>query len=306
MAISNKNCQRQNVWELQYGNNGEEYKINPCTGEVRMKRTVEVFEGDMVLSLEQRQAQMRYKELEEQRKRRRDLSRPHGDHFFIESHQEFSGLTAPNVARLVFLGTFAGYDNGLRKTQKTILRKADLPEVLNISKSLANNFIKETCPTYITVKDDGQLFINPSFFIKGKLPKGGSFYRVYRKWIRKLYDETPKSRHKHLGYIFEVLPFVNIQFNIICHNPKETDLNLIEPMTLDELCEKIGYNKTNRHRLLKAYNEIQFQIDGRRERFLSIVSNGIIKDSGKSKMFVNPSVLYSGSEPESVKILGQF
>lgn len=296
----------KHTWEIQYGDNGEEYKINHSTGEVRMKHTVEVFEGDTVLSLEQREAQMRYRESEERRKRRRDLSKELGEHFFIESHQEFSELTASNAARLVFLGTFAGYDNSLRLTQKTILRREDLPSVLKISKSATNNFMKEACPTYITIKDDGQLVINPCFFRKGTLPKGESFYRVYKKWIRKLYNETPQSRHKHLGYIFGVLPFVNIQFNILCHNPKETDLNLIEPMTLDELCEKIGYNKTNRHRLLKAYNEIQFEIDDHQERFLSIVGNGIIKDSGKSKMFVNPTVLYSGDEPESVRILGRF
>ena len=73
---------------------------------------------------------------------------------------------------------------------------------------------------------------------------------------------TPQSKHTNLGYIFKLIPYVNCEYNIICHNPLEKDLDLIEPMTVGEFCEAIGYDKTNASRLIKIYNEIIFEVDG--------------------------------------------
>lgn len=296
----------KNTWEIQHGDNGEEYKIDSATGEVRMKHTIEIFEGDTVLSLEQRESQRRYRESEEQRKRRRNLSKHLGQHFFIESSQNFPGLSPSNAARLVFLATYSDYSNRLRLTQKTVLKKEDLPRVLRISKSMVNYFLKEASPKYLQIEDDGQLFINANIFLKGSLPRGNSFYRIYTQWIRILYNSTSKGHYKHLGYIFKLLPFVNFEYNIICHNPQEKEFEMIEPMTLDEFCVKIDYNSSNRHRLLKIYDTIAFNVDNRSEKFIAIVGNGLVKDIGKSKMYINPHILYSGSHFENVKILGKF
>lgn len=41
-----------------------------------------------------------------------------------------------------------------------------------------------------------------------------------------------------------------------------------------------------------------------RERFLSIVGDGL--DKGKHRLFINPRVLYSGSDYKQVAILGRF
>lgn len=77
-------------------------------------------------------------------------------------------------------------------------------------------------------------------------------------------------------------------------------------MTLDEFCDEIGFAKDHRHRLLQIYNRIQFDVDDHKERFYSIISNGIVKDNGKAHMFINPRIIYSGSQLDTVALLGKF
>ena len=79
-------------------------------------------------------------------------------------------------------------------------------------------------------------------------------------------------------------------------------------MTLDEFCDLIDYDKNRRDRLLSIYKQLTFEIKDKhgvhRERFLSIVGDGL--DKGNHRLFINPRVLYSGSDYKQVAILGRF
>jgi hypothetical protein len=84
----------------------------------------------------------------------------------------------------------------------------------------------------------------------------------------------------------------------------ETKLDKVKPLTLDEFCALVGYDPTQRGRLLRDYDAIRFDVDGRAERFCSFVTSGA--DLTTARIFVNPHILYHGRHPQQVQILGKF
>lgn len=300
-------------WKLEFDERGNPYKINPSTGEVRLGAERPVFEGDKIVTPEQQEANKRYIDSLKRAAGRRTAAKELGPHFFILGNQRFDDLKPQTAARLVYLETYGAYSddsgNRLELNSKTNMKRDDLQKVLGLGRDAVNDFWNEVNPRYL-IEDENGLLLNSEFFIKGQLPAGRSetYYRAYVRGVRKLYEGTPKSRHKHLGYFFELLPYINVEYNTLCFNPLEADADRIEYMTVDEFCERIGYNANRRDRLLGIYKELKFEVkvngESRMERFVSITGDGLTK--GDSKIYINPHVLYSGSDYKQVAILGSF
>ena len=300
-------------WKLEFDEFGNPYKVNPATGEIRLGAMRPIFEGDKVLSPEQQDANRKYMEELQRKAGRRTAAKELGPHFFILGNQRFDDLKPQTAARLVYLETYGAYSddsgNRLKLNSKINMKRDDLKKVLGLGRDAVNDFWNEANPRYL-IEDENGLILNSKFFIKGQLPPGRSetYYRAYIRGVRKLYEGVPKSRHKHLGYFFELLPYISVEFNTLCFNPLEADADRIEHMTVDEFCELIGYNANRRDRLLGIYKELKFEVkvngETRMERFVSITGDGLTK--GDSKIYINPHVLYSGSDYKQVAILGSF
>lgn len=286
------------------------------TGEVLPTVNIEIPVGSQIRTPQDQERIKEWKKLQEQKKqeeenkrKRRNVARKFGGHLFIAGNQNFSDLSPATAARMIYLSTFVGYtENGNRLciTQKRHMHKDDLSDLLSVSKATADRFLSEVAPKYVFEDKNGMLFLNEEFFVKGKLNRKNPFYRAYTHWIRLLYKSTPKNQHRYLGYVFQLLPHINVEYNVLCFNPLEKEFDMVEFMTLDEFCDEIGFAKDHRHRLLQIYNRIEFNVDDHKERFYSIISNGITKDNGKAHMFINPRIIYSGSQLDSVAVLGKF
>lgn len=102
-----------------------------------------------------------------------------------------------------------------------------------------------------------------------------------------------------------LLPYINREYNILCFNYLETDLDLIQPMTFGELCDCIGYDPSNRHRLLKEYGKVIFTINNHDETLIRIVTTDRDNlDSGQ--IIVNPRIIYGGSDPSKTDVYRLF
>ena len=282
--------------------------VNRNTGEVTETDTTNAPKGTIYYTPEQQKAYKQRKQNEQESYFRRKNNKPLGDFIFIPLNENFSGVSPESVTRLIYLNTFTNYnDNSLMLTQRTPMRYKDLSSVLNVSKSTVTRFWNEVCPHYLTMKGDNLIFTNKDIFKKGYL-KRKKEYTDYQKFyidgIRKLYKSTSKNNHKHLGYLFKLLPYVNLEYNLICYNPKEKSLNNIELMSMKGFCKQIKYDVTHLNRLLSIYHNIYFNVDGHRERFCTMVYDGIEKQN--AKIFINPHIFYCGSNYEQVKILGAF
>ena len=121
--------------------------------------------------------------------------------------------------------------------------------------------------------------------------------RLYIKSIRSLYTQAKISEHKLLSYLFQAIPFVNVNYNILCFNPLENDLQKVKPMIMKDFCVIIGYSQDNDRRL-------KTKLKGLRLQQLPVFS--FVDNADGLFCYINPNVYYAGNKWEEVKVLGRF
>lgn len=85
---------------------------------------------------------------------------------------------------------------------------------------------------------------------------------------------------------------------------KRKDLDKIQFLSLAEFCNIIGYNISQLNRLLNIYKNITFDVKGKQKIFCAFAYSGL--DRKTSRIFVNPHILYNGTNYNKVKVLGAF
>lgn len=282
--------------------------VNQHTGEVIPPTLVP--SGSIVYTPEDQQRYQKQKNAEAKKKLHR---RENGElgHFYFAHEDCTQGIKPQTLARIMFLATYIGYGNNiLYLTQQRLLRKSDLPELMGLKSKTFYSFWAEVTGVYILEQPDGSLKM-PSLFRRGALKKSKKdaeslrYQKIYIEAMRQLYKQTPAAKHCHLGYVFQMLPFLNWEYNVMCWNPYETELEKIQPMSLNELCTVIGYSTSQRARLLEALKKLIYR-DGDKRRYLFsyVIPGGC--NLGEAKMYVNPRVIYRGNNWHRVEILGTF
>ena len=294
------------------GETGETLCVRRATGEVSTGIIITVPEGTYFKTPEQQEADRRRKEglqkkLEQDaaRKEKNTNLKDLGKYFFAV-HTDFSELSDAALARLIYLTTFLTLDDGqLFRTQRTPMTEADLTEEMKLSQSTVERFMKEA-HDYIQADCNGNLHIMSGAFHRGHLPKGQHIpiQRLYRDAIRRLYRTTPTSKHRYLGMIFRLLPYINQEYNVLCWNPEEDSIDDMDLMSLAEFCELVGYKYAKFWKLRSELKKLTFDVDGKREMFCSFVDAGI--GAGRIQIFINPHILYNGTDYKKVEILGKF
>lgn len=224
---------------------------------------------------------------------------------FVSANGVNDGMKPETIARVIYLSTYLSYDNGILIGAKgKPIMKNDLEAVMKLKRNTIARMLDDA-QSILHIHSDGRIELDNSVFMRGTLPKDHEyFYRVYISNVRRLYRSTPQSQHKQLGYVFAMLRYLNIEYNVLCHNPEATAWDDIERMTLAEFCQKIHYNENNLNRLRAIYRQIIFDISGRKQRFCSFVSDG--GSWLDAEVFVNPNIVYSGTQLKKVEILGEF
>ncbi len=282
--------------------------INRSTGEIVDAIEQRVPIGSSVKTPDMKEAYRGYQRIQEKNQYKQAVQSELGRNFFFIPHNEnFIDLLPQTAVRLMFLNTYADYETNKLMLKKDIpMIRKDLMQVLKISKAAVSNFWKEVSPKYIIETENGLMFTNTEVFFKKKLKRRNyiPLHKLYIKGIRKLYAATDVDNHKHLGYIFHMLPFINLEYNLLCYNPFETELNKIQLMSLSDFCRAINYNVSNLNRLMQIYKKLRFDVNGMKERFCSMSYDGI--DRTTSTIAVNPHILYNGSDYHKVEVLGAF
>ena len=294
------------------GDTGKEYAVYRGTGEVLNAVTVTVPEGTYFKTPEQQEADRRRKEglqkklEQDERRQQRNASLRELGKYFFAVRVDFGGLSDATVARLIYLATFLSMDNGrLYRTERTPLTKKSLPELMKLSKKTADSFLKEVS-AYINTDGDNCLRMSGDVFTRGKLHTGQytDMQRLYRNTIRELYRKTPANKHRLLGIIFRFLPYVNREYNVLCWNIGEECIDDVELLSLKEFCELAQWNYGKLYRLRNDLKKLTFNVNGRQELFCNFVDSGLGKRN--IRIFVNPHIMYNGSDYKKVEVLGKF
>lgn len=235
---------------------------------------------------------------------RREDHLPLGEFYMAACRKnQFNGLQPQDVARLVFLATFMDYE-GILKSGDNYLSIDDLPDLLEISKSTFDRLWVKIQGRYIVQSKDGSLTVVDGF-LRGKQKNiRERLTKVFIRQLQALYRNTPKTKRRLFGYVFQLLYCVNVEYNILSKNPLETELDRVEPLTIKEFATMIGYDESQVARLEKAYSEVTFMCDGRLQHFCAFVDRG--RNADGRFVVVNPRIFYAGKCHEQVDVLGLF
>lgn len=277
-------------------------------GTFYQSETGEVFEDADLRTKEQRE---QYKKLLEKRQEYefkgteiKEKYRKYGAFVWLIYHSQQVldlGITSDQLTKLIYLSTYLNYRNRLMTKKDKHMTRADMQNILKVSQRTFKTFWSAVVNAKILKIDskDNCLYINDSIFKRGTfiLNEDENKIRLYRKSIRHLYEQAKPSEHKFLSYLFQAIPFVNKNYNIISHNPLENDLSLVRPMQMTEYCKIINYDPDNARKLKTKMKALT--LNGK--HVFSFVDNG-----NGLFCYVNPYVYYAGNKWEEVEILGKF
>lgn len=282
------------------------------TGEVKDTVSFIVESGSYVVT--PKQQEQRRKAREERIKKAMLRNGKKAEKFvFVDAKINFEGVSPAMVTRLLYLSTYAGYKDEMGKDcPKDLgnpiikngihLQKKDIAEVLQLSERHAANFLKEVCPTYVTEDKNGFLYLDSQSFVRGGLKKKNfkQYQQIYKNGVRRLYEAAKGKKHTQLGYVFMMIPFINIEHNVLCWNPDVKDMDKVLPMSPKEFCITVGYSYSNLNRLMKIYRTVTFDVEGRKEHLCKIISNR--NDQPNAMICINPAVIYAGTTQSRLEI----
>ena len=219
-------------------------------------------------------------------------------------------LTSSDLTRLIYIATFVDWRGRLMLTEQTLMTKDLLKEKLRLSRNKFSELYKKLIDLNILIEyidnDAGETiyYMNPDYFFKGELDKttftdNKRCTRLFTKEIQHLYESTTTKSHKTLSVLFRTIPYLNIKYNIVCKNPEEMCADLIQPMTMKELGEILGYSEKRIQELRKEFTNIKTTDN----KYL-IVFTTSDWNINYSKIIINPKVIYSGSDYKVVEGVG--
>lgn len=212
------------------------------------------------------------------------------------------GIQPDELTKLIYISTYMGYNNRLMVSEDESMTKKQMREILRVSEDTFRKFYTSLTNTGVLSEDmDKCLYLNTSIFKRGAIKDVKDIdcnrTRVYIKSIRSLYTQAKISEHKLLSYLFQAIPFVNVNYNILCFNPLENDLQKVKPMIMKDFCVIIGYSQDNDRRL-------KTKLKGLRLQQLPVFS--FVDNADGLFCYINPNVYYAGNKWEEVRVLGRF
>lgn len=210
-------------------------------------------------------------------------------------------LKPESLVRLALLATYVKRDGLLWSSKRTLMTKSEAKEKLNLSNATFHRFWKEAVEAgCLSENADGTLSVSSGLFFRGTTPRteaDAGWMKIFINQMRSLYYGTPVAQHHYLGMVLQMIPYVNVQYNVLCWNPLEENVEEIAPMSMAEFCKVMGKAESNADEYRKAYTRITFDMDGRRRRFCQIARS----DDGRELIFVNPRVFFAGDNWERVE-----
>ena len=216
-----------------------------------------------------------------------------------------------NISRLIYLATYIDYNNReenvlvrYNKNNKIeYLTKRDVKRMMGLSDPTFRGFYKCLIDNNLLFEANDKLYITNKYFGKGESSfDNKSYTRVFVNTTRRVYEGCTSRQHKKLGYVFQLIPYLNYETNIICSNPNECDRNKLNRLGLRDICEllNIDTDPKSMPRIEHDLYDIEIKIDGDKYFLFSRV---IVKGKcGHNDYFViNPAVVWCGNDVDDAK-----
>ena len=259
--------------------------------------------GDLVIKKEEHERYKKIKEAQRFNNSVRQNSKNYGGFTFLITKKGILQVLDPaTVGRLAYLSIYLDFGNQLLlKPTNEPMRKNDLPQTLNINRQTANEFYSECIKAGLLFDHGAEgLYMNEIFY-RDKSKKDCGKIRLYRKTIQRLYKQLKPREHKHFGFIVQIVPWINAEYNIVCSNPGEKNQKQIIPLTFKQICEKLGYDYRHSNRLHDALTKAIVEWEGHKQPLCGILITNT--EYGKqTTLIVNPNLIYAGTKYEQIEV----
>lgn len=268
-------------------------------GEVQEEHgLLKLADGEMVITKKQRDYYL-------MKKMQTELQKDYGPFtWLLHTTKEELGfeIADASLTRLIYLSTYLHYNGYLVDNDGNSISKGLCKELLGLSEGGFFAFWNEMMDNHIFTYEEDRIFLNKKYFKKGQLQKNEHAMRLNCDSIRYLYEHCQNANgHKKLSYIFKIIPWINLEWNIACWNPEETERKFIKYMTLGDFAERVGYGRKNARRLAKDLSAVKFKRPKEYESkhaFLYVAYTGFNPDQWVVVM--NPMVYYGGTDYRKV------
>lgn len=227
--------------------------------------------------------------------------------FYFNNYMElWKKLTKENSAlafRFLYLCTYADFDGYLkfggtrRGVDTSYMTLKDFKEVFNVSDGMTTKLKNELFDNELIFQtDDKRLMVNDKYYTRGKLSSTDKrkSTRSFDYGIREIYKKSKPTEHKRLGLIIPLLDYVNVHLNIICQNVNEKEPKYMYPLTMEEICDVVGYDYTHSTKLRKTLSKIT--VNG--QPMVAYMSH-----QGADFFVINPAIFYKGKKLDELKTL---
>lgn len=237
-----------------------------------------------------------------------------------ETEQDYQpNVSDDMLAKIIYLLTYLDYRKNILvvRDSSTVpyrpMKKDDVKNVIRLHRCNFPRFWTALMSSgVITENERGELVVCDLFYRgkrDGRKTRGLSHIKMYSRAIRYVYENTEVRSHKYLSYLYRLIPYINLKYNVLCLNPLETSKYDIKPLTTKELCGLIGIEGTkhNEDRLIDRLFKLIF-VDRNKDK-LSVIT--IIKriKNGEICQYItiNPQ-FYAGfiSQEEINDIMSEF
>ena len=201
------------------------------------------------------------------------------------------------LTRFLYLCTYLDYEGRLVQkigNKKICVKENELQFILKLSVRETFNTKKELIENGLMLVDNNMIYINPKYCRKGDIMKNNKVekVRMFDMGIRELYEMASKTEHKKLALLIQLLPHINLRWNVICKNPEEEMLENIKLYSIKEITALL--NQSNVTRLKR--NLLNLTINNEAVMFINTNKYGEL-------LTVNPKVYYKGVDISELKYL---
>lgn len=222
--------------------------------------------------------------------------------FYFYNKLDAYDIPAQYKLRFLYLASYLDYNNGYliikgQYNTKIRLNKQTMKDLLNLKDREFRKTENILVDTGLLIKDGTYYNSNTDCTVRGDLPcsiKNKDYTRVFISTIQDLYTKCDPRSHKQLYYIFKMLPYVNFKYNMVCHNVNQDVMSDINPMTMPEICDKIGYERINASKLWRILRG--FKVGGDYAICKHCVDEG-------EYITINPRIYYSGKSMKDIDYL---
>lgn len=220
------------------------------------------------------------------------------------------GIDRSNISRLIYLATYIDYndreENVLVKHGQNnkieYLTKKDIKEIMGLSKTTFNDFIRNLKDNELLFEANDKFYITTKYFSKGKSNFDKKKYtRIFINTTRELYKGCSTRQHTKLSYVFQLIPFLNYETNILCSNPNEVNKDELNRLGLNDICELLGLS-THKNAMSKFENDlykISININGDNyHMFTRVITKG---EYHNDYFLINPNIIWNGSNVDNTK-----